>query len=93
MSTSHLFLLATFNYVYISEDGKVKPITLARVRRDNKKMFVKIPAENLKRETKYRVFYSVFNRMLKKNRSVEIDIDGAGSFPVSDDGTCFVYTG
>ena len=88
-----LILLTTFSYVYTTENGKLKPVSAVRLVTDKKKMFVRVPAEKLKKDTKYRIFYSPFGRLLKKGRDMVVDVDGSRSPFVADDGLSFVYNG
>ncbi|MBO7334606.1 MAG: hypothetical protein J6U67_06880 [Lachnospiraceae bacterium] len=88
-----LILLTTFSYVYTTENGKLKPVSPVRLVTDKKKMFVRVPAEKLKKDTKYRIFYSPFGRLLKKGRDIVVDVDGSRSPFVADDGLSFVYNG
>ncbi len=88
-----LILLTTLSYVYTTENGKLKPVSAVRLVTDKKKMFVRVPAEKLKKDTKYRIFYSPFGRLLKKGRDIVVDVDGSRSPFVADDGLSFVYNG
>lgn len=88
-----LGLLSTINIVYTSKDGKLKPVSTAKVSRNKKKMIVTIPSSGLEEDRKYNIFYSLWTRLFRGGRKVVIDVDGHTATHVTDDGLSFVYNG
>lgn len=84
-------IISSVNYVYIKDGDKVKPVSLARVKPQKEKFFVKVSNNNLLKNTKYRVFYSPISKFLKKGRDVVIDVNGHSVPLSSEDGSAFVY--
>ncbi len=86
-------IFSSLNFVYTLKEGKVKPVAVARVKKDRKKLFVCIPSKPLEADKDYKVFYSLWSRLLKKDRAVIIDVDGHYPVRAANDGSSFVYNG
>lgn len=86
-------IFLSFSYIYELKNGKIRPVSLARIKSDDKKMFISVPSEKLEKNKKYRIFYSLRGRLLKNKHSVVIDVDGTNASSVGADGASFVYNG
>ena len=86
-------LFSSINFIYTYEEGKIRPIAVAKVKKDRKKLFVSVPSKFLKPDGSYKVFYSLWSRLMKKDCLVIIDVDGHSPSKVDPDGNGFVYCG
>ncbi len=88
-----LIVLSTLDFVYSAKDGKFIPITLAKIKREDKRLLVKVPGGVLVRDRKYKIFLSPANRLLKRGRRLVVDVEGRNQQYISEDGYSFVYSG
>ena len=78
-----------FNYVYISENGRKKIMTLCRVRQSEKAVRVIVPKGKLKKHGRYMIYFSLWNRLRIKKKPVTVEIEGDETQIDTDDRIAF----
>jgi hypothetical protein len=78
-----------FNYVYISENGRKKIMTLCRVRQSEKNVRVIVPKGKLKKHGRYMIYFSLWNRIRIKKKPVTVEVEGNETPIDTDDRIAF----
>lgn len=85
-----IILMCTFSWVYEINGRKVKLICAVKVKEEKDKLIFNIPGKRIKPAVKYSIFISPILSILKKEKPVEIRIDGELITDVSEDNKSFV---
>lgn len=91
LAIAGLIFSSFFNYVYFQKDGKTKPVSLVKLKKENGRIIVHIPEGKLTRHGKYMIYYSPWARILKRNRNVYVMVGNSQIALNTDAGVAFNY--
>ena len=80
-----------FNYIYISENGHKKILTLCRVRHSENGVRVIVPKGKLKKHGRCMIYFSLWNRFRVKQKPVTVEVEGEQTVINTDDRIAFKY--
>jgi len=88
-----LLFFSCFNYVYISNEGKISLVALCRVKREENKIIVVIPKGKLKKRGRHVIYFSIWNRLKNGNKKlpVYVTVKGEQTLLTTDEGIAFKY--
>lgn len=88
-----IIFFSFFNYIYVSENGHAKLITLAKISKskNGKKVTVSIKKNRLKEHGRYCIYFCPWNRIGLKNKEVTVVIEGEETPIFTDERTTFMY--
>lgn len=80
-----------FNYIYVSEGGKKRLISLCKVDITKDTVYVNVPEGKIDKAGKYLIYFSPFKKMKLKNLRVVVKIEGEEKEISTDAGNTFMY--
>lgn len=70
-----LVFISCFNYVYISNGGRIRPVRMVRVVKDKTRLIVHLSKRNLKQDTRFLLYLSPWLKATSKGLPVYVCID------------------
>lgn len=86
-----LLFASFFNYIYVSEEGKKRLITLCKVDITKDAVYVNISKGKLDKKGKYLIYFSPFKKMKLKKLRVVVKVEGESREISADCGNTFMY--
>ena len=82
---------STFSYVYMIEKGKIKPVSIINVKKENNRLILEISEKKLSKHGRYMIYYSPWLRLTKKDKPVYIMLKERENVLNTDNGMSFAY--
>lgn len=86
-----LLFASFFNYIYVSEEGKKRLISLCKVDITKDAVVVNVPSKKLDKKGKYLIYFSPLKKVKIKKLRVVVKVEGENREISTDCGNTFMY--
>ncbi|MCQ2523031.1 MAG: hypothetical protein MJ123_01715 [Lachnospiraceae bacterium] len=86
-----LFVGLSLNYVYLIDGKKIRKLVFVKVKNDRSRILVMVPKGRLLEDGKYKIFFAFLTRMVIKDKTVYVNVDGVDNIFTTNEGKSFEY--
>lgn len=86
-----MLMAFSFNYIYVMDGKKIKKLIFVKVKVDNSRIIVNVPAGKLSQDGKYKIFFSIFSRIARKDKPVYVNVEDIENVYTTNEGKSFEF--